>query len=264
MVKRHQRPNPARPNAQVGVIEKEGPIHISNVAIVDPKDKKPTRVGIRRDGRQAHARHQALRSGAGLTWHDSRTSTTSRSGRRWCASSATAPPMQAPKLQKVTLNMGVGEAKQDSKMLEAAQEQLGDDRRPEAEHPPRPQVRRRVQAARGHAGRPVGHAARRARVRVPRPPHVDRAAAPARLPRAQPALVRRARQLLDGDPRAGHLPGDRLRQHRPGARARHHHHDIRPDRRRGVRAARRARAALRSRRAPGRLREPCRASRSAA
>ena len=33
-------------------------------------------------------------------------------------------PMQAPKLQKVTLNMGVGDAKQDSKMLEAAQEQL--------------------------------------------------------------------------------------------------------------------------------------------
>ena len=33
-------------------------------------------------------------------------------------------PMQAPVLQKITLNMGVGEAKQDSKMLEAAQEQL--------------------------------------------------------------------------------------------------------------------------------------------
>jgi large subunit ribosomal protein L5 len=32
--------------------------------------------------------------------------------------------MEAPKLAKVTLNMGVGEAKQDSKMLEAAQEQL--------------------------------------------------------------------------------------------------------------------------------------------
>jgi large subunit ribosomal protein L5 len=32
--------------------------------------------------------------------------------------------MEAPKLTKVTLNMGVGEAKQDSKMLEAAQEQL--------------------------------------------------------------------------------------------------------------------------------------------
>ena len=34
--------------------------------------------------------------------------------------------MQAPKLVKVTLNMGVGEAKQDSKMLEAAQSQLAD------------------------------------------------------------------------------------------------------------------------------------------
>src|SRR5579884_553960 len=33
-------------------------------------------------------------------------------------------PMQAPKIQKVTVNMGVGEAKQDSKMLEAATEQL--------------------------------------------------------------------------------------------------------------------------------------------
>jgi large subunit ribosomal protein L5 len=33
-------------------------------------------------------------------------------------------PMQAPKIQKITLNMGVGEAKQDAKMLEAATEQL--------------------------------------------------------------------------------------------------------------------------------------------
>ena len=37
-------------------------------------------------------------------------------------------PMQAPRLQKVTLNMGVGEAKQDSKMLDAAQQQLATSR----------------------------------------------------------------------------------------------------------------------------------------
>ena len=49
MIKRHQRPNPANPNAQVGVIEREAPIHVSNVAIFDPKDHKPTRIGIRRD-----------------------------------------------------------------------------------------------------------------------------------------------------------------------------------------------------------------------
>ena len=48
MVKRHQRPNPARPNAQVGVIEREGGVHVSNVALLDPKDRKPTRVGTRR------------------------------------------------------------------------------------------------------------------------------------------------------------------------------------------------------------------------
>jgi len=34
-------------------------------------------------------------------------------------------PMQAPRLLKITLNMGVGEAKQDSKLLDAAAEQLG-------------------------------------------------------------------------------------------------------------------------------------------
>ena len=50
MVKRHQRPVQGRPNLQVGVIEREGPIHISNVAIVDPKDHKPTRVGFSREG----------------------------------------------------------------------------------------------------------------------------------------------------------------------------------------------------------------------
>jgi len=50
IVKRHQRPQQV-PNAQRaetvgGVIEKEGPIHISNVMLIDPKDKKPIRVGI--------------------------------------------------------------------------------------------------------------------------------------------------------------------------------------------------------------------------
>jgi large subunit ribosomal protein L24 len=35
-----------------GVIERPGPIHVSNVALLDPKDKRPTRVGIERvDGK---------------------------------------------------------------------------------------------------------------------------------------------------------------------------------------------------------------------
>ena len=46
IVKRHQRPTPGRPDAVAGVIEREGPIHVSNVMLLDPKDGKPTRVGI--------------------------------------------------------------------------------------------------------------------------------------------------------------------------------------------------------------------------
>jgi large subunit ribosomal protein L24 len=65
MVKRHQRPNPARPNAQVGVIEKEGPIHVSNVAIVDPKEKKPTRISVRR-GEDGSRMRVTKRSGSEL------------------------------------------------------------------------------------------------------------------------------------------------------------------------------------------------------
>jgi large subunit ribosomal protein L24 len=65
MVKRHQRPLPGRPNMPVGVIEKEGPIHVSNVAIVDPKDKKPTRIGVTRDA-EGHRKRVARRSGSEL------------------------------------------------------------------------------------------------------------------------------------------------------------------------------------------------------
>src|ERR1700748_2804384 len=53
IVKRHQRPQQVagaqRAETVGGVIEREGPIHISNVMLIDPKDKKPTRVGISRE-----------------------------------------------------------------------------------------------------------------------------------------------------------------------------------------------------------------------
>jgi large subunit ribosomal protein L24 len=56
IVKRHQRPQQVsgaqRAETVGGVIEKEGPIHISNVMLIDPKDKKPTRVGIAREDGQ--------------------------------------------------------------------------------------------------------------------------------------------------------------------------------------------------------------------
>ena len=55
LVKRHQRPmqvaGAQRAETVGGVIEREGPIHISNVMLIDPKDNRPTRVGVtRQDG----------------------------------------------------------------------------------------------------------------------------------------------------------------------------------------------------------------------
>ena len=63
LVKRHQKPQPVqntqrKAQATGGIIEKEGPIHVSNVMLVDPKDNKPTRVGIRegKGGRERYAK----------------------------------------------------------------------------------------------------------------------------------------------------------------------------------------------------------------
>jgi len=52
--KRHQRPTSLRDTQRAqeigGVIEVEGPIHVSNVMLLDPKSGDPTRVGIKREG----------------------------------------------------------------------------------------------------------------------------------------------------------------------------------------------------------------------
>ena len=59
IVKRHQRPTADQPG---GIVEKEAPIHVSNLAHIDPKDHKPTRVGFKvlDDGRKVR---YAKRSG---------------------------------------------------------------------------------------------------------------------------------------------------------------------------------------------------------
>jgi large subunit ribosomal protein L24 len=69
MVKRHQRPRSVKDTqkgAEVGgIIEKEGPIHVSNVMLLDPKDNKPTRVGVRRNDAGERERF-AKRSGTAI------------------------------------------------------------------------------------------------------------------------------------------------------------------------------------------------------
>ena len=59
MVKRHQKQSATQ---EGGIITKEAPIHLSNLAIADPKDGKPTRVGfkVQDDGKKVRV---AKRSG---------------------------------------------------------------------------------------------------------------------------------------------------------------------------------------------------------
>src|SRR4051794_33599917 len=47
MVTKHTKPNAANPNG--GIIKKEAPIHISNLALIDPKTGNTTRTGRKRD-----------------------------------------------------------------------------------------------------------------------------------------------------------------------------------------------------------------------
>ena len=65
MVKRHQKQSAT---AEGGIISKEAPIHLSNIALADPKDGKPTRVGFKFEG-EGDARKKvrfAKRSGADI------------------------------------------------------------------------------------------------------------------------------------------------------------------------------------------------------
>jgi large subunit ribosomal protein L24 len=68
MVKRHTRPQAVadtqRGQTVGGVIEREGPIHVSNVMLSDPKSGKPTRIGIVREG--GRRQRVAKRSGTKL------------------------------------------------------------------------------------------------------------------------------------------------------------------------------------------------------
>ncbi len=45
-IKRHTKPNPQK-NVKGGIVERENPLHVSNVALIDSKSDKPTRVGIK-------------------------------------------------------------------------------------------------------------------------------------------------------------------------------------------------------------------------
>jgi large subunit ribosomal protein L24 len=70
IVKRHQRPRSvkdAQKGGEVGgIIEKEGPIHVSNVMVLDKEDNKPTRVRVERSSGKGKRKRVATRTGRDL------------------------------------------------------------------------------------------------------------------------------------------------------------------------------------------------------
>ena len=91
--------------------------------------------------------------------------------------------MAVPKVDKVSINIGLGEATGNAKLMDGAVNELRRDRGPEAGDHEGEEIDRGVQAARRHGDRHHGHAARRPHVRVSGPP-AERGAAPrARFPR---------------------------------------------------------------------------------
>jgi large subunit ribosomal protein L24 len=64
IIKKHQRPT--QKNPQGGITQKEAPIHISNVMLIDPKSNEPTRIGIQiieDEGRRKRRMRYAKKSG---------------------------------------------------------------------------------------------------------------------------------------------------------------------------------------------------------
>ena len=127
MIRRHQKQSQSQ---EGGIITKEAPIHLSNIALADPKDGKPTRVGFQvPEGRQEGARRQALGRSDQWLRHKLR----SRASRQVYNETIRKAlreqfgyknEMQVPRIDKIVLNMGVGEATADSKKPSVAADDL--------------------------------------------------------------------------------------------------------------------------------------------
>ena len=106
LVSKHTKPNAKAP--QGGILKKEAPVHISNLMLIDPTSGKPTRVGKKLNEKDKLVRYKdeivpALMKEFGYS-----------------------TVMQVPKLKKIVINQGVGQAIADKKLLEFGVKELSD------------------------------------------------------------------------------------------------------------------------------------------
>ena len=136
IVKRHIKPRTLRDTQRAqeigGIVEMEGPIHVSNVMLIDPRVRRAHPPGREARRRQARPRGQEVRQGDRLMEASAQAQVPPRLKERYEQEIAPGlrerfgyeSPMEVPRIEKITLNMGVGDAKQDSNVLDAASEQL--------------------------------------------------------------------------------------------------------------------------------------------
>jgi large subunit ribosomal protein L5 len=140
-------------------------------------------------------------------------------------------PLEIPRLDKITLNMGVGEASQDKKKVQTAAEEMA---LIAGQKPVITKAKKSIAQFKLREGMPIGCKVTLRRDRMYE--FLDRLVTIA-MPRIrdfrgpQSPFVRRARQLCDGSQGADRVPRDQLRQDREGARDGHHRHHHRQDRR---------------------------------
>ena len=182
-----------------GVIEKEAAMRVDNVALVCPRCNHATRVGYRIADNGDEAAPLPPQRAAARTSESDRiamaetTITPPRLRGRYeneCApcsrsASSTARRCRCPRLQQDHAQHGRRRREDELEGARRGRRAARDHRGPAPADHQGQEVDRRLQAARGHAHRLQGDAARRAHVGVPRPPDGRRPAAHPRLPRAR-------------------------------------------------------------------------------
>ena len=114
LVKRHVKPNPAY-GIEGGIVTKPAPIDVSNVAIYNPSTQKADRVGFRFEDNKK-VRFFKMAKLHDIYRQEVIKTLTEQFGYKTV--------MQVPRIEKITLNMGVGEAVADKKVLENAVKDL--------------------------------------------------------------------------------------------------------------------------------------------
>jgi hypothetical protein len=131
MIKKHQKPSNANPNG--GIIDTEAPIHASNVMLIDPSTNEPTRVGFKVvDGKKVRVAKKSGKQSTNLLRKGGKIFMVNRLKEKY--ENEITPSliekfnytsvMQAPKIDKIVLNMGVGDATTNAKNLDEAVEEL--------------------------------------------------------------------------------------------------------------------------------------------